>query len=244
MKSVMAHIVRHKAMFKKLPLFAMMRDDSLLPRERLSFMRQTAFFIMSFGDINRHLLYRHEAADPHQQRLNAHAEEDANHWQWYLEDLEKLGWNAETTVIDALHALWSDETACTRLLAYELCALVDQAETVERIAIVEAVEETGNVVFESTAALAAPLERELGQPLRFFGPSHLAFEDGHLQNGEHAEIAAIALDDSQRARSVQFVDRVFAAFTAWADEAFALASAELGGRRAAATAPNALPLTP
>lgn len=219
MKSVMAHIMRQKVNFQKLPLFAMMRDASLAPRERLTFMRRTAFFIMSFGDINRHLLRDDTSTDPNQLRINAHANEDANHWRWYLEDLETLGWNSVTTMTEALHALWSEDTSRTRLLAYELCALVDQAQAVERIAIVEAVEETGNVVFALTAELARPLEQELGKPLRFFGPSHLAFEDGHLQNGEHAEIARIALDDKQRQHCVELVDRVFAAFSAWADEA-------------------------
>ena len=46
--------------------------------------------------------------------------------------------------------LWSEETHRSRLLMYELCALLVDCNNVEKLAVVEAIEETGNVVFTLT----------------------------------------------------------------------------------------------
>lgn len=219
MKAVMTHIMRRKVDYQKLPLFTTMRDERLPPIDRIAFMRQFAFFIMAFSDFNKYLLRDDSSGDLHQQAINTHADEDACHWAWYLEDFEKLGWNVPTTMTDAMRALWSDDTSRNRVVMYELSALVRNASAIERLAIVEAIEETGNVLFALTARLAAPLETELGEPLRYLGDFHFERENGHMQNGEHARFARIALDDARRSRCIELVDSVFDSFTAWAAQA-------------------------
>ena len=98
-----------------------MRDDSLPARNRLSFFPQMGFFIMCFGDLNRYILRDEQNTDPLQQVLNAHTREDDHHWPWYLEDMEALGWNAQTTMTNAVRHPWGEESHRARLLMYDLC---------------------------------------------------------------------------------------------------------------------------
>lgn len=108
---------------------------------------------------------------------------------------------------DALRALWNDDTHRCRLPMYELCA------------IVEAIEETGNVLFALTTRLADEVQAQTGRELRYVGAYHFARENGHMQNGEHAQLSGIELDAAKRRRCVAPVDRVFDAFAAWTHEA-------------------------
>ncbi|RZT30777.1 hypothetical protein [Cupriavidus agavae] len=221
MKAVLAHILRHKAAYARLPLFARMRDDTLPPAARLAFMEGFAFFIMAFGDLNRYVLRQEPARDDHQQQVNAHTYEDDHHWPWFLEDIETLGWNRSTTTTDALRTLWRDDTHRSRVLMYDLCAIIAGTSGAERLAVIEAIEETGNVLFGLTTPLAGTLQPGLDAELRYPGAYHFALESGHAQGTEHQMLAAIALDDDERQRCVALVDRVFETFTAWTHEAAA-----------------------
>lgn len=219
MKTVLTHIMRRKQWYATLPLFASLRDERVPPQVRLGFMPAFAFFVMAFGDLNRYLLRKEPTDDPHQARVNAHTREDDHHWTWFLEDIEKLGWSRATTMTDALRTLWSEDTHRCRLLMYELCAIVDAADGVERLAIVEAIEETGHVLFALTTRLADEVQAQTGRELRYMGAYHFARENGHVRDGEHAQWTGIELDAAKRRRCVALVDRVFDAFAAWAHEA-------------------------
>lgn len=219
MKTVLAHVMRRKRAYASLPLFDRLRDDNLPAPARLGFMPGLAFFIMAFADLNRYVLRRIPATDAHQERVNAHTYEDDHHWPWFLEDLEKLGWSRLTTTTNALRALWSEETHHSRLLMYELCAILAGCDSAERLAVIEAIEETGNVLFALTTRIAATVREQAGIELRYMGDFHFALESGHLQNGEHAELARIVLDDEQRQRCLALADRTFDAFAAWTHEA-------------------------
>jgi len=232
MKHVLAHIMRRKRAYAALPLFDRLRDGRLPAATRFGFMPGFAFFVMAFGDLNRHVLRQQPAADACQERVNAHTYEDDHHWPWFLEDLETLGWNPPTTVTDALRALWSEETHRSRVLMYDLCAILAGCSSVEKLAVIEAIEETGNVLFALTTGIADAMREQTGIELRYMGAFHFALESGHMQNGEHAELAGIALDDEARARCMALVDRTFDAFAAWTHEA-----AGLIDRAAGAAAP-------
>lgn len=222
MKSVLAHIMRKKRSYATLPLFDRLRDESLPAPARLGFMPGLAFFIMAFGDLNRYVLRRLPAADVHQERVNEHTLEDDHHWPWFLEDLEKLGWNRLTTTCNALRNLWSEDTHRSRVLMYDLCAILAGCNSVERLAVIEAIEETGNVLFALTAKIADAIQAQTGIELRYMGAFHFALESGHMQNSEHAELARIPLSEDARGRCLMLVDRTFAAFAAWTHEAAAL----------------------
>ena len=221
MKTVLAHILRKKRSYAGLPLFDRLRDERLSASARLGFVPGLSFFILAFGDLNRYVLRRLPAQDANDERVNAHTYEDDHHWPWFLEDMEKLGWNRLTTTCDALRTLWSDETHRSRVLMYDLCAILAGCNGTEKLAVVEAIEETGNVLFALTTHIAENIRAQTGIELRYLGAFHFALESGHLQNGEHAELVRIPLSDDERHRCLALVDRTFDAFTAWTHEAAA-----------------------
>ncbi|MCA9699813.1 MAG: hypothetical protein KC431_19975 [Myxococcales bacterium] len=218
MKTVLAHIFACKRHYAQLPLFQHMRDQSLDARERLAFYPAMAHFILSFDDINKYMLRYDDARSPLATMINGHTFEDDHHWPWYLEDLEKLGFDTTASGSEWMRFLWSDELRQNRILTYRLAPLIADADEVERLVIIEAIEETGNVLFTEIKQLAEILAPRLGTELRYCGDFHFARESGHTVGADHRTLAAIELDDEQRSRCLALADRVFALFAAWTDE--------------------------
>lgn len=219
MKNVLQHIFRLKRDYARLPFFEFLRDDGLAARERLAFFPCMAPFIMSFGDLNRHVLRLEPTDDPHLKMINAHTYEDDHHWPWYLEDFGKLGHDRPCrSPTETLRFLYSDGTAQSRLLSHRLAHLIWGASPAVRLAVVEAIEETGNVLFALTAKLAASVQRETGVELRYCGEFHFNLESGHAMNNDHAGLADIALDGKARVDAIQRTEMVFFWFTEWTHE--------------------------
>jgi hypothetical protein len=219
MRTVLRAIHSATRAYSTLPFFDFLRDESLTPRRRLAFVPCMAPFIMDFGDLNRYVLRDEASTDALQALVNAHTYEDDHHWPWYLDDLAALGYDERRSTTQVLRDLYGDATAVNRLLAARLAHLIADATPVERLAVVEAIEETGNVLFGLTAHLARRVERDDGIELRYFGDFHLARESGHLMSGaEDGTLAAIVLDDAQRARCTELAGRVFDLFEEWVDE--------------------------
>ncbi len=242
MKSVLVHILRRKRDYAKLPFFDFLRDASIAPRERLAFMPAMANFIMDFGDFNRHVL-RDDSADdhPYQRMLNQHAREDDHHWPWYLEDFVKLGFDTDVPASEVMRFLWSPAFARNRMLSHRLTHMVWLASPAVRLAVVEAIEETGNVLFALTAALARQVGPQIGHELRYLGDFHFALESGHAMNNDHAELAAIDLGDADRADALRRVDTVFELFADWTDELLAYARERIATQ---ASSEAAIPAAP
>jgi hypothetical protein len=218
MKNVLKRILEKKRVYSNLPLFQYMRDSSLTEEERLSFYPCMAHFILSFGDINKYMLRSEPTTDLYQQRVNIHTYEDDHHWPWYLEDFTKLGFDQLCSPTSWMRFLWSDETRQNRILTYRLAALISKASAVERIAIIEAIEETGNVLFSAMLDLAKAIEIRRGIELRYCGEFHFGLESGHSAGSDHAEIAKISLDEPTQARCFLLIDEVFALFESWTHE--------------------------
>ncbi|XYI03904.1 hypothetical protein ACMHYB_30745 [Sorangium sp. So ce1128] len=218
MRQVLRHIFEKKQAYARLPLFEHMRDERLDPRERLAFYPCMAFFILSFGDLNRFVLREEHAADKYQEMVNVHTHEDDHHWPWYLEDLAKLGFDAEARGTDWMRFLWGEETLQNRILTARLTALLKGTTGLERLVIIEAIEETGNVLFSAMLPLAEALEKRLGTQLRYCGTFHFERESGHAVDADHAELARIPLDAETSARYMALADEVFALFEPWTHE--------------------------
>lgn len=239
MKPVLKHIFGLKREYARLPFFDFLRDESIAPLERLGFFPCMASFIMSFGDLNRLVLREEPTDDPYLKIINAHTYEDDHHWPWYLEDYTKLGHDNEKKAPgDTLRFLYSDATIQNRLLAHRLAHLVWGAEPVVRLAIIEAIEETGNVLFELTSKIAVQHQQETGVELRYCGEFHFNLESGHAMNNDHAELARIELTGAQRLDALKRVNRVFEWFTLWTAELLAYAKARQAGAQAARPVPQ------
>lgn len=252
MKPILQYIFQHKRRYADLPFFDFLRDSTRTAHERLAFFPCMAPFILAFGDFNRYVLRSEPTADPHQQLINQHSYEDDHHWPWYLEDFTKLGHDAAVPLSDALRWQFSEATAVNRLLAHRLAHLVWSTPPVVRLAIIEAIEETGNVLFALTARLAADFQLTTGTELRYCGEFHFQRESGHAMNSDHATLATIALDESTRKQAIECVDLVFQWFGDCTSELlrYALAKLEqddaqaavLHGEALAAAAAGAVPM--
>jgi hypothetical protein len=228
MRTVLRHIYGAKRAYSTLPFFDFLRDESLTPRQRLTFVPCMGPFIMVFGDLNALVLRDESSSDPHQALVNRHTYEDDHHWPWYLDDLAQLGHDHRRPTTDVLRAIYSDRTAVNRMLGARLAHLVYGATPTERLVVIEAIEETGNVLFSLTAGLARRVEQAEGIELRYLGDFHLALESGHAMDGDdHRTLAGIDLDDVGRARCLWLVDRVFELFEAWVAELHAYALEEI-----------------
>jgi hypothetical protein len=228
MRTVLRHLMAAKRAYSTLPFFDFLRDETLTPRQRLGFVPCMGPFILDFGDLNAYVLRAESSTDPHQALVNRHTYEDDHHWSWYLDDLAQLGHDHHRSTTDVLRAIYGDRTAVNRMLGARLAHLVYAATPTERLVIIEAIEETGNVLFTLTAALARRVERDEGIELRYLGDFHLDLESGHAMDGDdHRTLSAIVLDGAGRARCLCLVDRDFELFTAWVAELHTYASDEL-----------------
>ena len=230
MREVLAAIMERKRAFARLPFFAFLQDESLSPEQRLAFYPCMAHWIMSFADLNKYFLRAESAADEYQQRVNAFSHEDDDHWQLYLEDFQKLGFDKLYTGTDWLNFLWGEETRANRMLSYRIASLIMHAGSVERLAIIEAMEEAAGVFFPLTVELAEQIQERTGVELRYLGHFHSALEAGHTGAGDHESLAQIELDEQTRRKTLASVDEVFALFADWAEEVLRYALAQLGDR--------------
>jgi hypothetical protein len=114
--------------------------------------------------------------------------------------------------------LWSEATRQSRILMYRLTAMIEQASSIERLAIIEAIEATGQVLFTAILGIAQTLEERLGTELRYCGLHHFNLESGHAMGSEYHAMAAIEIGQATFERCLLFVDAVFSLFTEWTEE--------------------------
>lgn len=230
MKAVLAVIEERKQAFARQPFFAFLRDESLSPEQRLAFLPCMAHWCMSFADLNRYFLRAEAGADEYQQKVNVYSHEDDDHWRLYLEDFRKLGFEQLYNGAGWISFLWGEETRANRMLSYRIAHLVMGATSVERLAIVEAMEEAANVFFPLTVQLAEQVRQRTGVELRYLGHFHMSLEAEHTGAGDHDALRRIELDEETRRRATSMVNEIFGLFEEWAEEVLRFAVARLGER--------------
>ena len=230
MKAVMRELAQAKRHYSKLPLFEFLRAESIPPRDRLAFVPCMAPFILAFSDLNRFVL-RVENTDPIQLLINEHTREDDHHWPWYLEDFTKLGFDRTASITQTLRSYMKDGAQQNRTLGIRLAQLLYDATPTEKLVIVEAIEETGNVLFGLTAKIASRIQADGGPELRYLGQFHFSRETGHAMHGyDHRVLEAIALSELERRRCLDLAFRVFDMFSDWTTELLAFAKNSLAHR--------------
>jgi hypothetical protein len=236
LESVLTAIEGRKRAFARRPFFAFLSDESLGPAERLSFLPCMAHWVMSFADLNKYFLRDEQTTDEHQRMVNLYSREDADHWQLFLEDFEKLGCDRLYAGTNWLRFLWGEETRANRMLSYRLSHLIADAAPAVRLFIVEAVEEAANVFFPQTVRLAEQFRARTGVELRYLGHFHADLEANHTGAGDHDALARINLDAEAERRALAIVAEVFDLFDDWADEVLRFAETRLGRRTLRAAA--------
>jgi len=220
-QDVLDFIETKKAEFAQAPLFQFMQDSSISPLQRLGFSPCIAHFIMSFGDLNKYV-FRDETSnfDLVQNAINEHTYEDDHHWHWFLRDLQVLGFDRPKSFVDTLRFLWGKDTCITRQLSYQLSAYTLNADPIVKMAAIEAIEATGNILFSYTTQVAQELQSITQQEYIYFGKFHLTVETGHAIRDDNSEfqLASIPLSLEMRQLALDVVNDVFDLFTAWLNE--------------------------
>jgi hypothetical protein len=231
MKAVMRELAQARQHYSRLPLFEFLRCESIAPRDRLAFVPCIAPFILAFSDLNRFVLRDESSSDPHQALVNEHTREDDHHWPWYLEDLTKLGFDRTTAVTHTLRSFMKDDCRENRMLAPRLAQVLHDTTPVEKLVVVECIEETGNVLFGLTSKIAQRIHAEGGPELRYLGLFHFARETGHAMHGmDHRVLEAIPLTAAERNRCLDLSFRVFDLFADWSAELLAYAKNSIASR--------------
>jgi hypothetical protein len=203
-------------------MFEYLRSPEATAEQRLSFAPFMAHFVFSFMDINRFVLRDEANPHPHQVLVNLHTQEDAHHWPWYIHDLGAMGLDKQMRFSEALRFVWSDATIASRVLTYKFCAIALHATPTERLAIVETVETTGNTFLHLAAEISAQVKDSSAGQHVYYGPHHASCETGHHLGtpGVQEYLEDIVLSPEERDRCGALVDRLYALYTAFTDEAY------------------------
>lgn len=224
MKAVMRELAQARRHHSKLPFFEFLRCESIAPRDRLAFLPGAAPFILALADLDRFVLSDESSRHPHQLLVNQHVREDHRRWHWYLEDLAKLGYDRSAPLTHVLRSYMKDDTQHGRMLMPRLAQTLHGATPTEKLVVVEAIEETGNVFFELTAKLAQRIQAEGGPELRYLAQLHVAREPGRATQGLDRDVLErIRLTEIERVRCLDLCFRVFDLFADWSIELLAYA---------------------
>ncbi len=242
MQSVLAQLDHRAAAFARQPFFGFLSDAAVDARDRLAFAPCIAPHVLTFRDLCAHVV-RDESNDGDrlQALVNVHSREDDYHWQWFLDDLGRLGDDPRLSFSDATRFLWSDATLQTRLLGHRLCKHAMDAPPLDRLLVLQCVEAAFAVALAAVASAVRAFTEQTGTDLAYFGAAHAAAEAAHT-GGAEAEraLAETALDAHATQHLTALVDDVFDAYDAWAHELLAFANA----RRAQASVFPARRLSP
>lgn len=217
MKEVLTYIQQKKQDYSQIPFFQFVRDPNIDPRRRLAWAPYAAPFIMSFIDLNKYLLREEPTSDRLQGIINRHTYEDDHHWLWFLEDLNKLGFDPMLRFSETLKFLWNEETKASRLLTYQLFRYAVGATPIQKTILIETIEAAGNVQFLAATTAGRALQSVTGQQYLYFADVHLSVETGRTFGSISAEdfIADIQLDEATRNVAFSMINVVFEALTSW-----------------------------
>jgi hypothetical protein len=228
MRALLRELAQAKRHHSKLPLFEFLRADSVPARDRLAFYPCMAPFVLAFSDLNRFVLRDESSDDPHQRLINEYSWEHDHLWPWYFDDFAELAFDRGASAAQVLRSYMKDDARESRMLGMRLAQLLHATTPIEKLAVVAAIEHTGDVLLELTAELAAQIEAAGGPELRYLGRFHFARESGDAAHGlDRSVLETITLTSLERARCLDLSFRVFELFADWSAELLAHAKNSL-----------------
>ena len=216
MKEVLELIEKKKREFAKLPFFEYLADENIDPRQRLVWAPCFVHVAMSLAELYKYVLRKEPSDNLVQKIINKHTHEEDYHWVWFLEDIEKLGFNYTNNFIDTTKFLWSKSIQKTRLLPYQLFSLCTTIKEPNlRLIIIEAIEGTSNVGLPLIAIVAQELKEITGKDYLYFNDNHVEAEESHeiIIGNTHLLIDNLTLESEQKETASYIVNMVFSAFS-------------------------------
>lgn len=180
-----------RARLAKNPAVTALADPETSTSAKLAVVPTMAFWVLGFGDAMA--LIRRTAGDsPLDAVVRQHAQEDAEHWKWFVSDLEALASQGvgARSMADAFSRMWGPDTAPVRECAWTVHHLLrTHTDAAIRLAILEACEHG----FEAFMDSMRPVVQAAGQygELRYLGEIHDDAEAGHALHEGDDPFAAI-----------------------------------------------------
>jgi hypothetical protein len=180
MKRILGTIEGRKEELTSNRLFGWLSDERISGAERLAFAPAMLYFLMGFKDVLSNLA-RPDPKTDLDRMVNAYCTEDALNWQWYLDDLERLGFTITSwgKDIPALcKEIWSASTAANRDTIFALIHYSRMSDDpLLALTLVQILEATGELFLINTrkAGKAANMDDRL----LYLGRVHYETELGH-----------------------------------------------------------------
>ncbi|MEQ8472749.1 MAG: hypothetical protein RIC35_16275 [Marinoscillum sp.] len=175
--------------FQNNPLHQKLKSDAQV-LDKLVFVPRMLFFVMGFKDLMQVVRYEDPQSDL-ERSVNTHSDEDSNHWEWYLKDLEYMSGqfkNNEST--NLVGDIWSDESLEVRKTIYTFARHMDnQPNPVARMLMVEVLE----ITFDKFKEALHPVLKaaDLYDRLDYFGKMHQETEENHTTGISDDEISGL-----------------------------------------------------
>ena len=211
MKEIVELIERKKVSLEDGKLFQWLSDENVDPRERLSFTPGMLYYLMGFKDVLSHLALE-SPSNLLEEHINAYCVEDAEHWRWYLDDLEKLGYALQSWGNDIpkfCDEVWSPANETNRRTIFSLIHYSKLSnDPLLKLTLIQIFEATGVVFIGHTrkAAIAMGMDDDL----LYFGKVHYEEEFGHSVQSK--DLVQYEMSEETRALAREAVEELFGDF--------------------------------
>lgn len=226
MKRIIEQIREEKEVLARGAFFQWLAAVEPNDRDKLQFIPGMYAYVLAFRD----LLNLIEGPEDNrlQSAVNAYVGEDASHYEWYLQDLAKIGAPPVQPLALYDRRLLPARRAIYRMIGYAL----EHDAVMLRVILVMIFEATGEVFLRHTRQLVTRLG--LDDTLGYFGTRH--YEDELAHTIQMDELAQETLSEPHYALAQKMVADAFAEyrglFQAWKDYALAPQTVDLfDGRR-------------
>jgi hypothetical protein len=215
-KEILNLVNQRKEEHAKIPFFRFIADENVDPRKKFVWTPYAAPFLMGLKDVYSYAVFEKNVTVPIHEYLNRHALEEGRHVLWYLQDLQKLGFNSSLKYTDVLNFLWGDETDRIRHLSYDLITCANQKDLVLKLAAIDAIEATACVAFSAFVKVTNELQKLTNHNYLYFGKAHASVEteQRHIHGFDEAEsyLMNLEITEEQRIAAIELVERVFDTF--------------------------------
>ena len=200
---VLALIENERAkMCKTNPLFPLLRDESIPVKQRMAFAPYMLYFSLGCPDVLTYWMKidkpEHELNEV-EKRINTFVNEDNFHYNFYLRDLETLGWSPGKfgSTSGILRHVWATESSAVRILMYTVVSsLRRSSDPLVGLTVVELLEaglyDLFTIVYKHIAKAPKGTHDDALQHRKVFMPrvkrvtikENLIEENGQVQNPE------------------------------------------------------------
>lgn len=225
MKEILGIIENEKQTLSEHDLFKWMSSSN----DPLAFAPAMTFFVLGFRDVLSYVK-RNKPETFWDHSINIHCEEDAHHWLWFIEDLQKLDLNKSEWGRDfseLLKKTWSENSYASRDMVYTLIHYAKlNRDPFVTLALIESLE-AAFAVFINTL-LPQIQKNGWENKLRYFGSRHHEDESGHSlgtwvgEGSVDADLENVILNDNQKMIAKALIKEIFerfdSVFSSWYEQ--------------------------